>query len=216
MKKEGLILLALVLVFGFVVLGCGSTSEIPIKEDPEPTVTLKALKYAQNESWSGFDLLDSEFSFAAGDEIIAFGVISAYGSGGEFVLNDEPGGWGDPAQLELPDDLLNSDGLFFIHWELEAANISNIAGAGTQGIRVQGNNNGASTFVCLFFELSIIRGGVEIFSLFEEIADIEEGGIGIASITGFANAGTSTFSVVDYTVTESKLEEWEELLEGLF
>ena len=41
MKKEGLILLALVLVFGFVVLGCGSTSEIPIDrggggDDPTP------------------------------------------------------------------------------------------------------------------------------------------------------------------------------------
>ena len=38
MKKEGLILLALVLVFGFVVLGCGSTSELPIpppRVDPE-------------------------------------------------------------------------------------------------------------------------------------------------------------------------------------
>ena len=34
MKKEGLILLALVLVFGFVVLGCGSTSEIPIPGKP--------------------------------------------------------------------------------------------------------------------------------------------------------------------------------------
>ena len=46
MKKEGLILLALVLVFGFVVLGCGSTSEIPLPtKQPEWVEIFKLSDY---------------------------------------------------------------------------------------------------------------------------------------------------------------------------
>ena len=73
MKKEGLILLALVLVFGFVVLGCGSTSEIPLNggggEEP-----------GEGETWPEVVKTVSEATLTLTN--------NAYGDGAQLTLKD--------------------------------------------------------------------------------------------------------------------------------
>jgi hypothetical protein len=114
----------------------------------------KVVELSLSENWSGLDLLDSYFHFAAGDKISGKGKVTAGApTNAEFVFNDKPGDWGTPLyQLQ---NAPNKD------WEfdkvLTAAMITNIAAGDPKGIRIAGNNATADTFKFTIVELKVVR-----------------------------------------------------------
>jgi hypothetical protein len=199
MKKKWVFFPALFLaIAGLVMIGCKS-------DVPPPTGGVKAVEVTFGEAWSGIDLLDSVFHFAASDKIEAKGkVIAVTAAGGdpaEFVFNDKPGDWGVPAFQKTG---IEAGTALDVDITLTAAMITNIAaasGGAPKGIRIGGNKVAANTLKVSFQQIKITRGGTVLLDLAEHLATFTVGddnfGLILPGTMGFQQAGTVTAKVIE-------------------
>jgi hypothetical protein len=201
MKKLWLVLLAVVLVFGLAMLGCGSKNDDPPPPPPPggDGEGANVLEVTFGEEWSGIDLLNSKFTFATGDKIAAKGkIIAVGGSGAEFVFNDKPGAWGVP--------LFQKSGIVAgTEWDfdtaLTATMITNITAASPSGIRIGGNNVTANTLKVVFEQIKITRGETVLLDLAEHLqtfnVDDSNMDLILPGAMGFQKAGTVTVKIIE-------------------
>jgi len=174
------------------MIGCKS-------DEPPPSGGVKAVEVTFGETWSGFDLLDSTFHFAAGDKIEAKGkIIAVGGATPEFVFNDKVGDWGTPVYQETG---IASGTALEVSVTLTAGMVTNIAAGSPKGIRIGGNNVTANTLKASFQQIKITRGGTVLLNLAEHLATLTVGetdfGLILPGDKGFQKAGTVTAKVIE-------------------
>jgi len=214
MKRKFVLIAALVAALAVVFIGCpyptngggestsGGTGNIPNKEEPSGPPPVKAVEITFDEEWSGVDLLDSKFSFLAGDKIEAKGkIIDVGGTNPEFVFNDQPGGWGVPAFQKTG---IASGTALDVNVTLTATMITNIADpqyGSPKGIRIQGHNVTAGTLKVSFQQIKITRGSTELLNLADHLATLTVGndtiGVILPGTMGFQKAGNVTAKVIE-------------------
>jgi len=197
-KKFLVVLLALCVVFAMA--GCGDKDPVdPGDGGGGGGSGVKAVEITFSENWSGVDLLDSVFSFAANDKIEATGkVIAVGGSAPEFVFNDRPGDWGVPTFQKTG---IAAGTALDVNVDLTAAMITNIAAGSPKAIRMAGNNVTADTLKVTFQQIKITRGSTVLLDLAAHLATLEVGNNDIGQILpgakGFQKAGNVTAKVIE-------------------
>jgi len=212
MKRVLLVLTAIMLVFA--VAGCnsnGAPTTVNDKLQPGPgpggeeggdeggeEVVVKVLEVTYGENWSGIDLMDTFFHFAADDNITAKGkIVAVAGATPEFVFNDKPGDWGTPVFQKTS---IAAGAEWEFDKPLTAGMIANIADGSPAAIRIAGNNVTANSLIVVFEQIKVTRGADVLLDLAEHLQTFEIDASDMNTILpgakGFQKAGNVTVKVI--------------------